>query len=77
MTLVELINTAKQCTYTPTNKPFNQYTEDEILYCAIHEILKNDIITFAFIIMCKKHMTIKVPMKMILKEYIELYKAKS
>lgn len=73
MTFVELINKAKQCTYRPTNKPFDQYTEDEIIYSAINEILKNDIIVFAFIIICKKHITIKVPMKIMLKEYIEKY----
>jgi hypothetical protein len=73
MTFVQLIDSAKKCTYRPTNKPFDQYTDNEIIYSAIHEILKNDIIVFAFIIMCKKHMTIKIPMKIILKEYIELY----
>jgi cytidylate kinase len=70
---LELIAKAKQCKYEKHTKSFNEYTEEEMNYAAIYEVLKNDLIVYALIIACRKYSPIKILIKYVLKEYTEKF----
>jgi len=73
MGLLELIKTAQECKYIQPNKPFQQLTDDEIVYHGLSDTLKNEIQVYGAIITCRKYSLLKIIVKNILKDYIKLY----
>lgn len=74
MGLLELIKLAQECKYIPPNKSFDDLTDDEVIYNALNETLKNEIQVYGAIIICRKYSVIKIIVKTLLKDYIKLYK---
>lgn len=71
MTLLECIQVAKTIQYVPPNKPFDQYTYDEVCYATLYEVLKNDILVYCGILASERHAMVKMLFKASLKDYIK------
>lgn len=77
MTLLECIQQSKELNkyFVPARKPLEEMTDEEVTYLAIHEYLKNDILVYASIVICRQNLMIKLFFKATLKDFLSKVRA--
>jgi len=75
MPLLECIENAKSANkkYTPPTTSIEKLDIDNIRYLAIHELLKNNVLVYCMIVICKQNTLLKNLVKSSLKEFIQKY----